>query len=1331
MRISRLSLCAACLLGLLTTAGAEPDLARVTFLIPPERHAEFAALYETRLLPILQQYGLNPTEQPGRPAPDSAFVRLFIAAGPAAIDRAQRALAADSTWTARMRELGQTFGTTIQTAAKVPVPGKGDQLAHHLGPHASAARAPAPVELRAVQGHWQRYGRSDGLANDRITDVLVDRAGLVWCSTHQGVSRYDGYRWTTFTRADGLLASGAADLLEDRAGQIWAASNDGLSRWDGGAWTAFRSPVAHGGKIHSLYQDRAGDIWLAGWKGFFHFDGRDFTHFAGPGAEIYIPGPLSRDQQARLWVFGWGIRTHPYQGGPFAAVEPLGRAISWPSAAFEDRAGRLWLGTNRGVLRYADGQWTAFTAAQGWPAAGVHSFCEDDQGRLWLGTKGGGLFRWDGVKIDSIALGAGLAGRPVQALAQDPSGQLWVGTDRGLARYDERAWATYTAFADGRPLPPRFVSALRDRDDRLWFGAGDQILRYDQGTWHEFTAADGLGRGGGLWDMLEDRDGQLWFATWGGGATRFDGRTWTTFDRGDGLASIMIISLVQDRRGHIWAGTASATEGHGVSRYDGEAWTTYTTADGLGHDRVTTIGQDHDGALWFGTARGATRFDGRTWTVFTESDGLGHNWIEDLLADRRGQVWAATSGGASRFDGARWTNFTTADGLAGDMLTTLYEDRQGHLWFGTTSGVSRYDGRVFQTLDRRDGLAGDAVWSIVQDAEGAYWFGTMGDGLNRYQPPPPAPPPVQVDAVVADRRYAKPDSVTIPASQQLIAVDFHATSLTTRPEAMVYRYRLRGHDDQWTNTHAHRVEYADLPVGQYTFEVIAVDRDLVYSEEPASVHLTIRPQTFTSPVRLAAVELDDVFASLAASYQHRGLGQVSVTNDGAETLQTTLRFFVPQLMRRPFEVPVDLAPGANQQIALHPQLDFQIPDQTQPQTFAAQVSLELPEFSVKANPAPELTLYPPGALRWDGVAPAAAFITSNAPQVADFTRPTLLAFEKETDVWGEPLHNVFQAMVLFEALKTHGVRYIADANTPYARARADQDAIDHIQYPAQVLASKAGDCDDLAVLYAALLENAGIATALVDYPDHIFLLLDTGVARERAYRLPLEQRHYVPLGETLWIPIEVTQLDQSFEQAWHMGIEQLAALSGLELRRRLVRTSQAWQNYPAAAPNDATANAPPARKAFQAAFAGQQAALQRQIEVHFKATYLDPLTRRPDDDALRTQLLKLYLALRQFDTAIQTGLTNLLDKRGDQGAILNQLGIAYFLKGEFTQAALHFERAAQSLPDDRGVQQNLQRAMQTLGRAASGQQPVAALDAGDGSRASSAALDVDSFYWVE
>ena len=56
---------------------------------------------------------------------------------------------------------------------------------------------------------------------------------------------------------------------------------------------------------------------------------------------------------------------------------------------------------------------------------------------------------------------------------------------------------------------------------------------------------------------------------------------------------------------------------------------------------------------------------------------------------------------------------------------------------------------------------------------------------------------------------------------------------------MVYRYRLDGHDPEWKNTSELLVEYHDLPRGEYTFEVTAVDQDLDYAAEPVQVTVEV------------------------------------------------------------------------------------------------------------------------------------------------------------------------------------------------------------------------------------------------------------------------------------------------------------------------------------------------------------------------------------------------------------------------------------------------------------------------------------------------------------
>ena len=76
------------------------------------------------------------------------------------------------------------------------------------------------------------------------------------------------------------------------------------------------------------------------------------------------------------------------------------------------------------------------------------------------------------------------------------------------------------------------------------------------------------------------------------------------------------------------------------------------------------------------------------------------------------------------------------------------------------------------------------------------------------------------------------------------------------------------------------------------------------------------------------------------------------------------------------------------------------------------------------------------------------------------------------------------------------------------------------------------------------------------------------------------------------------------------------------------------------------------------------------------------------------------------------------------------LGNAYAAQGDMTRAALNYKRAAERSPDDAGIQRNLNRALQALGRAQPEVSSVAAAPTAGG-KAAAGDLDVDSFYWME
>ena len=803
-----------------TTVGAtgrsplqtQPTLARLSFWVQPSRMPEFETAYKTKVVPILKRHGLMESAERGRATPDSIFSRLFELKTPTEVEEKQKALQGDATWSAMLRSLGAAFGIV-----------RPDSLTRFaFGLYATPAGPGKTVSAGPGTGNWRTYDATDGLGSATVRSILQDREGHLWFGTLGGVSRYDGRSFTTFTSKDGLVNNYVGSICQDREGHLWfGTQGGGVSRYDGQRFTTFtQKDGLAGNTVHSIFQDREGHLWFGtSGGGVSRYDWKTFTTFTNKNG-----------------LAGNNVRS-----------------------ILQDREEVLWFATEGGVSRYDGKTFTTFTTKDGLPGNSVSSICQDREGHLWFGTWDGGVSRYDGKTFTTFTTKDGLASKDVQLIFEDREGNLWFGTlNDGVSRYDGKSPSTssvpalpvlstvegsetkgqrFTTFTIRDGLPGNNVlSICQDREGHLWFSTvGGGVSRYDGKSFTTFTTQDGLA-GNRVWSSIQDREGHLWFGTDGGGVSRYDGKSFTTFTTQDGLGNV-VRSIFQDREGVLWFGTLDG----GVSRYDGKIFTTFTFKDGLASNYAESIFQDREGHLWFGTFdSGVSRYDGQKFTTFTTRGGLASNWVRSILQDREGHLWFGTfGGGATCYDGKTFTAFTAEDGLGSNGVMSIFQDREGHLWFSTNGGVSRYDGQTFQTLTRQDGLASNGVYSIFQDREGYLWFGTLGGDVTRYRPPAPLPPPAFIDAVVADRRYEKVSDLAIPSSIKMTAFEFHAMSFKTRPDGMVYRYRLKGYDKDWKTTHARRVEYSDLPRGTYTFEVQAVDRDLVYSEKPATVTLRI------------------------------------------------------------------------------------------------------------------------------------------------------------------------------------------------------------------------------------------------------------------------------------------------------------------------------------------------------------------------------------------------------------------------------------------------------------------------------------------------------------
>lgn len=236
--------------------------------------------------------------------------------------------------------------------------------------------------------------------------------------------------------------------------------------------------------------------------------------------------------------------------------------------------------------------------------------------------------------------------------------------------------------------------------------------------------------------MIQDRSGNLWFGTYSGGVSKYDGKFFTNYTTAQGLSNDGVWSMLQDRNGNIWFGTY----GGGVSMYDGKLFTSYRIAGQLNKNVVVSILEDNDGNIWFGTNNGVTKFNtgkngtgGNGYTHYTTSEGLCNNFVHCMVQDQSGNLWFGTSHGVSRFDGKSFANYNSAQGLENDSVLSAFRDKNGNLWFGTNAGVTKYDGKSFSCYSSIRSLINDAVNCILEDRTSNLWFGTNG-GIIKYDP---------------------------------------------------------------------------------------------------------------------------------------------------------------------------------------------------------------------------------------------------------------------------------------------------------------------------------------------------------------------------------------------------------------------------------------------------------------------------------------------------------------------------------------------------------------------------------------------------------------------
>jgi ligand-binding sensor domain-containing protein len=287
--------------------------------------------------------------------------------------------------------------------------------------------------------------------------------------------------------------------------------------------------------------------------------------------------------------------------------------------------------------------------------------------------------------------------------------------------------------ADTTKVPMGMVRHVRKaRNGDILIASYLGVFRYDGTSFTNLTSKIISPRFSSFWDVLEDRRGNLWFASVGSGVYYYNGKSFQHFTTREGLASNQVMSIYEDKAGNIWFAT-----GGGASRYDGKSFRNFTTKDGLSNNDLTTIMEDKTGKLWFGTRGELCFYDGKTFTVLKNEDGKAFNNVWSIIEDKKGTIWFGDVDGLWRYDGSTFTKVSQRGAY------NVIEDKKGNIW--TTGEVnpkvwalSRYDAKSLynKTPTVTEIKSGGRMefLGILEANDGSIWYGPAGpeSGVHRY-----------------------------------------------------------------------------------------------------------------------------------------------------------------------------------------------------------------------------------------------------------------------------------------------------------------------------------------------------------------------------------------------------------------------------------------------------------------------------------------------------------------------------------------------------------------------------------------------------------------------
>ena len=476
--------------------------------------------------------------------------------------------------------------------------------------------------------------------------------------------------------------------------------------------------------------------------------------------------------------------------------------------------------------------------------------------------------------------------------------------------------------------------------------------------------------------------------------------------------------------------------------------------------------------------------------------------------------------------------------------------------------------------------------------------------------------------------------------------------------------------------------------------------DYAYERHPVldathytSLSLSYNPRVVA--IKDATIRPNPIFRSLYRYYEESDFCDVVISNSAPEPIEATVSILLPKVMTVPHLEKIVLPPQSTEKYSFKITFDHDLFNA--PEAYYDNLVTPLLTVTYTRNRAEQTVdrllervyVAGKGKLSWNIDGMAAAFVTPGDLAVSGMARGLVQRYD---ELLSSKFNrsNIGKAVLLFDAMGVYRISYQADQKTPFANVSDDKTIFDTVQYPSELLYkpegtdTKLGDCDDLTVLYASLLENLNIDTAFLEANDpgkgHIYLMFDSGVPRDRTEDHFTSAAEYVEWEGRIWIPVETTMSGFTFADAWRNGVSEYKRLKASKLIKE-VNVWQWMQTYKPAVLPAIAIELPPA--------AAIDSLLSRDVvyfDQHTDQIALGSVTSLDTPDGAYDAGVA-YLRANHLEKA-QDMFGRTLAMNADHADALNAQGVILTKRGQYEEALELFRHSLQ-LVDDNGVRINI------------------------------------------